>query len=114
MTIRTGTGLNLCSKDGFDPGNRVLAVCVIFHAHRGSAPPVFVGLASSGNFIRFISRTNATPSLVNWNWGLTAGPVPPIVGCAWYELRPFELNRAETVIGAARDCPQFIPQLILK
>ena len=35
----------------------------------------------------------ATPLLTNWNCGLTAGPVPPIAGCAWHELQLFELNR---------------------
>src|ERR1700720_3805524 len=37
-----------------------------------------------------LQSLGATPSLVNWNWGLTAGPVPPIVGCAWHELQIFE------------------------
>src|SRR5277367_5825440 len=35
----------------------------------------------------------ATPLPVNWNCGLTAGPVPPTAGCAWHELQLLELNR---------------------
>src|SRR5580692_13099953 len=36
--------------------------------------------------------SGATPSLVNWNCGLIAGPVPPTAGCAWQELQLLELN----------------------
>src|SRR6267154_2838491 len=39
-----------------------------------------------------VSR-GATPLLVNWNCGLTAGPVPPMAGWVWQELQLFELKR---------------------
>src|SRR5580704_10746629 len=40
-----------------------------------------------------VVSAGATPLLVNWNWGLTAAPVPPTAGCAWHDTQLLALKR---------------------
>jgi hypothetical protein len=45
----------------------------------------------------------ATPLPANANWGLVAGPLPPIAGCAWQETHETELKRGPKPLLAPLD-----------